>query len=178
MDRQDVIRFGIGLLALSASGLVYVAQREGYREVAYADGVGVQTVGYGSTGGVRAGDTTTPLRALVRLHADASDFEVALRRCLPATVPLAQHEWDAYVALAYNVGARAVCLNNARTGPSTIVQRLQGADYAGACEAILLYRFAGGQDCSAAGNKTCAGVWADRQRLRAMCLGEPAGVVR
>ena len=47
----------------------------------------------------------------------------------------------------------------------------------GACEAILLYDRAGPvarpQDrCSHPDNRTCRGVWADRQRLRAMCLGQ------
>lgn len=171
-------RIGIAALALSASGLVYIAQREGYRENAYPDpvhGAKVATIGYGTTGGVKMGDKTTPDRALVRLRADASDYEVALKRCL--AVPLHPREFDAFVGLAYNVGATEVCKDNARTGPSTIVQRLQAGNYAGACEAILLYDRAGPvnkpQDrCSHPDNRTCRGIWTDRKRLRAMCLGE------
>jgi GH24 family phage-related lysozyme (muramidase) len=173
MDKQDAIRLAIGALTLSASGLVYIAVREDYSAQPYPDVGGVQTYGFGATHGVRPGDRTTPVRALIRLRADAGDFEVALKRCLPADVPLAQREWDAYVALAYNVGARPVCLNADRSGPSTIVRRLRARDYAGACEAIALYKYAGGQDCSVPGNKTCGGVWTDRLRLRAMCLGAP-----
>lgn len=172
-------RIAIAALALSATGLVYIAQREGYSERAYPDavhGVKVPTVGFGTTADVKMGDTTTPVRALVRLRADAHEYELALKRCL--AVPLHQHEWDAFVGLAYNVGATTVCKNNDRTGPSTIVRRLVGGDYAGACEAILLYDRAGPvkrpQDrCSHPDNRTCRGVWTDRQRLRAMCLGEP-----
>lgn len=171
-------RIGIAALVLSASGLVYIAQREGYRENAYPDpvhGAKVATIGYGTTGGVKMGDKTTPDRALVRLRADAGEYEVALRRCL--AVPLYQREFDAFVGLAYNVGAASVCLDNTRTGPSTIVQRLRAGDYAGACEAILLYDRAGPvnkpQDrCSHPDNRTCRGVWTDRKRLRAMCVGE------
>ena len=165
-------------LALSATGLVYIAQREGYADRAYPDpvhGAALPTVGFGTTAGVRAGDTTTPVRALVRLRADAAEQEVALRRCLDA--PMAQYEWDAFVALAHNTGATAVCSNSARTGPSTIARRLKAGDYAGACDAILLYDRAGPaprpQDrCSHPDNRSCRGVWIDRQRLRAMCLGE------
>lgn len=175
-------RIAIAALALSATGLVYIAQREGYSERAYPDavhGAKVPTVGFGTTAGVKMGDTTTPVRALVRLRADANEYEVALKRCL--AVPLHQHEWDAFVGLAYNVGATTVCKNNERTGPSTIVRRLAGGDYAGACEAILLYDRAGPvnrpQDrCSHPDNRTCRGVWTDRQRLRAMCLGAPVEV--
>lgn len=171
-------RLAIVSLALSATGLVYIAQREGYSDRAYADpvhGAAVPTVGFGTTGGVKPGDATTPVRALVRLRADAADQEVALRRCL--AVPLLQHEWDAYVALAHNAGATAVCRNADRTGPSTIARRLAAGDYSGACEAILLYDRAGpvrqpADRCSHPDNRSCRGVWVDRQRLRAMCLGE------
>ena len=172
-------RISIAALALSASGLVYIAQREGYSEKAYPDpvhGTKVATVGFGTTGGVKMGDSLPPVRALVRLRADASEYELALKRCL--AVPMHQREWDAFVGLAYNVGTTTVCLNNARNGPSTIAQRLKSGDYAGACNAILLYDRAGPvnkpQDrCSHPDNRTCRGVWTDRKHLKAICLGEP-----
>ncbi|MGP1628333.1 MAG: glycoside hydrolase family protein [Giesbergeria sp.] len=176
---MDKTRTAIAALALSATGLVYIAQREGYSEQAYPDpvhGAAVPTVGFGTTHGVKAGDTLPPVRALVRLRGDAGDVELALKRCM--AVPMYGYEWDAFVGLAYNVGATAVCKNNDRSGPSTIVRRLQALDYPGACEAILLYDRAGPvakpQDrCSHPDNRTCRGVWADRQHLRAMCLGAP-----
>lgn len=171
-------RLAIASLVLSATGLVYIAQREGYSDHAYADpvhGTAVPTAGFGTTGGVKMGDTTTPVRALVRLRADAGDVEVVLRRCLAA--PMLQREWDAFVALAYNTGAAAVCKNSDRSGPSTIARRLAAGDYAGACDAILLYDRAGpvnkpADRCSHPDNRTCRGVWVDRQHLRAMCRGE------
>ena len=174
-------RVAIAALVLSATGLVYIAQREGYSEQAYPDpvhGTKVPTAGFGATGAdIKMGSTLPPVRALVRLRADASEKEIALKRCF-GDVVLYQHEWDAFVGLAHNTGATPVCKNNDRTGPSTIVRRLQAADHKGACEAILLYDRAGPvnkpQDrCSHPDNRTCRGVWADRQRLRAMCLGEP-----
>jgi len=176
---MEITRTAVAALVLSATGLVYIAQREDYRERAYPDpvhGTRVSTIGYGSTDGVKMGDTTTPVRALIRLRTDASDAERALKRCISA--PMFQHEWDAYVALGYNTGVTAVCKNADRTGPSTIVRRLQVFDYKGACDAILLYDRAGPvnkpQDrCSHPENRTCSGVWKDRQKLRAMCLGEP-----
>lgn len=174
---MDKLRIAIASLALSATGLVYIAQREGYSEQAYPDpvhGARVATVGFGSTTGVKMGDTLSPVRALIRMQADASDTELALKRCMP--VPLHQREWDAFVGLAYNVGVTPVCKSNDRTGPSTIVRHLQAGDYAQACNAILLYDRAGPvnkpQDrCSHPDNRTCRGVWADRQRLTTMCLG-------
>lgn len=171
-------RLALASLALSATGLVYIASREGYSDRAYPDpvhGAAVATVGFGSTAGVRAGDTTTPVRALVRLRADAAEQELVLRRCL--AVPMLQREWDAFVGLAHNAGATAVCRNSDRTGPSTIARRLAAGDYSGACDAILLYDRAGPvrrpeDRCSHPDNRSCRGVWVDRQRLRATCLGE------
>lgn len=173
------VRNSLLALALSATGLVYIAQREGYTDQAVPDpvhGTKVPTNGFGTTGGVKMGDRITPVRALLRLRADAAEFEVALKRCLP-DVPLHQREWDAYVGLAYNTGVTPVCKNNDRTGPSTIVQKLQAYDYPGACNAILLYDRAGpvskpSDRCSHPDNRTCRGVWTDRKALRAMCLGE------
>ena len=174
------LRHAVLTLALSASGLVYIAQREGYSDQAYADpvhGTKVPTNGFGTTSGVKMGDKTDPVRALVRLRADANEKEVALRHCF-GDIQLLQREWDAYVGLAYNTGVNPVCFNNDRSGPSTLKARLRAGDYPGACEAILLYDRAGpvnkpSDRCSHPENRTCRGLWTDRKRLRAMCLGEP-----
>ena len=94
MALDTTSRIGIAALALSASGLVYIAQREDYRADAYPDpvhGTAVPTIGFGSTGGVKMGDKTTPVRALVRLRGDAREAEIALKRCLPQ-VPM--HPWE------------------------------------------------------------------------------------
>lgn len=132
------------LLAISAAGLIGFAVHEGYRENAYDDGVGVQTVGFGTTTRsdgtpVRRGDKLPVERALVRLGEDVARFEREMRACL-GEVPLHQHEWDAYVSLTYNIGAPAFCR-------SSLVKRLQQTppDYAGACAELLKWTRAGGQ---------------------------------
>jgi lysozyme len=126
---QDKIRVAVGALTLSASLLVSLAVHEGYRGQAYIPVPGdVPTIGFGTTGGVKMGDTTTPERALVRLLSDADRFAQAVRRCAP--VPMFQHEFDAYVSLTYNIGEGAFC-------SSTLVRRLNAGDYAGACKEIL-----------------------------------------
>jgi len=126
---QDKIRLAVGALTLSGSLLVGLALHEGYRGQAYIPVPGdVPTIGFGTTGGVKMGDTTTPERALVRLLSDADRFAQAVRRCAP--VPMFQHEFDAYVSLTYNIGEGAFC-------SSTLVRRLNAGDYAGACKEIL-----------------------------------------
>lgn len=158
-------RTWLAALVLSAAGLVGIAVDEGYSEKAYPDpvlGTKVPTIGFGTTGGVKMGDTTTPVKALQRKLQDVQGYENALKRCV--MVPLYQHEFDAYIDLSYNIGSTAFC-------SSTLVKRLNAGDYPGACNAILMWRKAGDVDCSAPGNKTCSGLWARRQRLRQQCLG-------
>lgn len=175
---QSSPRMMVAVLALSAAGLVGIVTREGYSDKAYPDpvhGTKVPTIGFGSTGpDIQMGDTTTPVAALERAIQDISKVEDQLKTCI--NFPLYQHEFDAFVSLAYNVGTANFCQNNDRTGPSTIVRRLHAADYKGACDAILLYDRAGpvnkpSDRCSHPDNRTCRGLWRDRQTLRAQCLG-------
>lgn len=158
-------RMWLAALVLSAAGLVGIAVDEGYSDKAIPDpvkGKAVPTIGFGTTGGVKMGDTTTPVKALQRKLQDVQGYENALKHCV--TVPLYQHEFDAYIDLSYNIGSSAFC-------GSTLVKRLNAGDYPGACDAILMWRRVGNVDCSAPGNKTCSGLWARRQRLRQQCLG-------
>lgn len=149
------IRLGIGALGISATVLVSIALHEGYREKAYQDAVGVATVGYGETTGVRMGDRTTPERALVQLLKSTEKHAGAIRQCIK--VPLYQHEFDAYVSLAYNIGPGNFCR-------STLVKKLNAGDYTGACQEIKRWNKAGG--------KVLAGLTKRRQKEYRLCMGE------
>lgn len=142
-------------LSLSGAALIGIALHEGYRGKAYEPVPGdVPTIGFGTTEGVRMGDSITPERALVRLLRDANKFEQAVRECSP--VPMYQHEFDAYVSLTYNIGAGAYC-------KSTLVRKLKAGDYAGACREILRWnRFQG---------RELAGLTKRRQEEYRKCLG-------
>ena len=162
---NDASRLWIAALVLSAAGFVGITVNEGYTERAVPDvvrGTAVPTIGFGTTGGVKMGDATTPPKALARALVDVQAFEAALKRCV--TVPLHQHEYDAFVDLAYNIGPQAFC-------SSTLVKRLNAQDYTGACNAILMWRMAGTVDCSTPGNKVCGGLWQRGKRLHRQCLG-------
>ena len=152
-DRKT--RLGIGALGISATVLVSIALHEGYREEAYQDAVGVATVGYGETAGVRMGDRTTPERALVQLLKSTEKHAGAIRQCIK--VPLYQHEFDAYVSLAYNIGPGNFCR-------STLVKKLNAGDYTGACQEIKRWNKAGG--------KVLAGLTKRRQKEYRLCMGE------
>jgi len=130
------MRTKVAALALSATALVGIVTWEGYKENAYTDIVGVWTIGFGSTAGVKPGHKTNPVEALQRKLSDVHKFEGALKQCI--TVPLHQYEYDAYLSLAYNIGPTAFC-------NSTLVRRLNQQDYEGACKEILRWNRAGGQ---------------------------------
>lgn len=148
-------RTAVAGLALSASALVGIALHEGYSPVAYTPVPGdVPTIGYGTTQGVKAGDKITPDRALVRLLADASKSEQAVKRCAP--VPMYGHEFSAYVSLAYNIGETAFC-------NSTAARLLREGQYAQACAQILRWdRFKG---------QPLPGLTKRRQAEKEMCDG-------
>jgi lysozyme len=130
------MRKAIVSLALSASALVGIATWEGFSGSAYQDIIGVWTIGFGSTSGVKQGQKIDPVAALQRKLTDVQKFEGAIKQCV--TVPLHQYEYDAYLSLAYNIGPTAFC-------GSTLVRRLNAQDYQGACKEILRWNRAGGQ---------------------------------
>ena len=158
-------RFGILALVLSAGGLVTIALNEGYSDRAIIPVPGdVPTIGFGTTGGVTLGDTTTPPKALARALTDVQQFEGALKSCV--TVPLAQHEYDALVSFSYNVGSGAFC-------KSTLVKKLNAGDYPGACAELLRWTRFQGKDCAAPEHaRLCGGLAKRRQAEYRQCLGE------
>lgn len=158
-------RTQIAVLSLSATALVSIALHEGYTDRAVIPVKGdVPTIGFGTTSGVKLGDTITPPKALARALTDVQRFEGALKQCV--TVPLAQYEYDALVSFSYNVGSRAFC-------GSTLVKKLNAEDYAGACAELLRWRFFQGKDCAAPENaRLCGGLATRRQAEYRQCLGE------
>lgn len=158
-------RVAIAALAISAVGIVGIMNREGYRGQAYPDpvhGAAVATIGFGSTEGVKLGDKTDPLSAVNRTLREVQFKEARIRQCA-GDVQLHQHEYDAYIELAHNIGEGAFCR-------SSVVKALRAQQHARACNHILDWKYSGRVDCSQP-NKVCAGLWADRLRLRAKCTG-------
>ena len=149
------MRIQVAALSLSAATLVGIALHEGYRENAYIPVPGdVPTIGFGTTEDVELGDKTTPERSLVRLLKDANKFETAIQSCVK--VPLHQYEYDAYVSLTYNIGAKAFC-------SSTLVKKLNSQDYSGACQEVLKWdKFRG---------KPLPGLTKRRQQEYQKCIG-------
>jgi lysozyme len=129
-------RIAVGVLSLSAVAFGALVSYEGYSDRAIIPVPGdVPTIGFGTTEGVKPGDTITPPKAVARALQDVAKYEGALKKCV--TVPLHQREYNAYVSLAYNIGPGAFC-------GSTLVKKLNAGDYEGACREILRWdRFKG-----------------------------------
>lgn len=168
-------RVAIGSLALSMAGFVGIVLREGYSDNAIIPTKGdVPTVGFGSTTGVKIGDTITPPRAVARAASELDTvYEAAVKRCVK--VPLHQAEYDVFVSMAYNIGPTNFCTNPKVPGQAgAIPRRANAGDYAGACNAILEYKFAAGYDCSTlingVPNKRCYGLWKDRLLDHKKCM--------
>lgn len=132
----------VGATAVAISSIGYY---EGYRGTSYNDGVGRWTLGYGSTvhrtgESVKPDQTTTEVEALRTLQWHADKTAIALAKCI-GDVPLAKHEWDAYVSWAYNVGITRAC-------QSTLVKLLQEQPpkYEAACRELLRWTRAGGRE--------------------------------
>lgn len=130
-------RMAVSSLVVGAALLVGITKYEGFPLEAVIPVRGdVPTIGPGRTEGVKIGDKTEPVRELVYLLNNLEGkYAAAVRRCV--TVPLYQHEFDAYVSLTYNIGTTAFC-------GSTLVRKLNAGDYAGACAEIKRWdRFQG-----------------------------------
>lgn len=147
-------RIKLTALTLSASALVGLAVFEGYSPTTYLDIVGIPTIGFGTTEGVKPGQKIDPVQALQRKLADIQKFEGAVKQCVK--VPLHQHEYDAYLQLSYNIGAGAFC-------SSTLVKKLNAEDYKGACQEILRWNKAGG--------KVVRGLSERREKEYRLCIG-------
>jgi lysozyme len=160
-------RILVAALSLSAAAFVGRAVQESYSTDAVIPVKGdVPTLGFGMThrpdgSPVQMGDTTNPVEALQRSLAHVQKDEAGIKRCI--TAPLHQAEYDLLVDFSYQYGVPTLC-------KSSIAARTNARNYAGACEAYLMYRFAGGFDCSTPGNKRCGGVWKDAQRRHRLCV--------
>ena len=128
-------------MSVSNKGVDLICEFEGKRLVAYDDGVGVWTIGFGTIkypNGVRVkkGDTCTLDQAKEYMRHDLIEFEHTVNSSVK--VPLNQNQFDALVSLAYNIGSSAF-------KSSTLVKKLNTGDYQGAADQFNVWVNAGGK---------------------------------
>lgn len=130
-------RVAAGLLTLSLFGLGALTQLEGYEERVYIPVPGdAPTAGYGhKEARLPVGKLITKEQAMQWLQEDVKFASDAIKQCIK--VPISQQEFDAYVLFAYNVGQTAFC-------NSTLVKKLNSADYNGACNELHRWVYSGG----------------------------------
>jgi lysozyme len=92
-------------MKLSNEGKALIKNFEGLRLKAYKCSANVDTIGYGHTGGVKAGDVITQEQADAFFEADIAKFEAAVNAA--GIAGLKQNQFDALVSLCYNIGVEA-----------------------------------------------------------------------
>jgi len=136
-------------MSVSNKGVDLICEFEGKRLVAYDDGVGVWTIGFGTIkypNGVRVkkGDTCTLDQAKEYMRHDLIEFEHTVNSSVK--VPLNQNQFDALVSLAYNIGSSAF-------KSSTLVKKLNAGDYKGAADQFNVWVNAGGKRMQGLANR-------------------------
>lgn len=163
-------RIAVAALSVSAAGfLIPLATSEHYVDEAMIPTKNDRpTIGFGSTfhedgSPVKLGDRTTPVRALVKLQAHVAREEAIFQKSLPDAY-LYQAEYDLYMDWVYQYGTGA-------WSKSAMRRHVLAGEYRAACDALLLYKYSGGYDCSTPGNRRCAGVWTRQLERHAKCMG-------
>ena len=145
-------------LQFLAVAIPLVGKWEGLRLTAYQDIVGVWTVCYGETKGVRVGDTYSQIECDAMLAREIIDYRDRLRPSFTAdtiAMRLPVMRDVAFTSTAYNVGVGAF-------GGSTAVKRLNAGNIEGACEALTWWNKAGG--------RVVRGLVNRRAEEQAMCM--------
>jgi len=122
-------------MTTSDVGINLISGFEDTRFKAYDDGVGVWTIGIGTTvypNGVKVkkGDTCTLDQAKTYFKHDLAKFEKTVNESV--VVPLTQNQFDALVSLTYNIGSGA--FKN-----STLLKLLNKGEYQGAADQFLVW---------------------------------------
>ena len=137
----DMLGLAIDQMTVSPFGVDLICGFEGKRLTAYDDGVGVWTIGFGTTVypnsiKVKKGDACTEVQAKAYMAHDLKKFESAVNNTVK--VPLNQNQFDALVSLAYNIGTNAF-------SKSTLVKKLNANDIRGAADQFDVWVNAGGK---------------------------------
>ncbi|WP_151805364.1 lysozyme [Acinetobacter junii] len=127
--------------SISKTGIDLISSFEDTKLQAYDDGVGVWTIGIGTTAypngvKVKKGDKCTLEQAKEYFAHDLKRFESSVNKLVE--VPLSQNQFDALVSLVYNIGS-------GNFASSTLLKKLNAKDYAGAADQFLRWNKGGGK---------------------------------
>ncbi|PWE48494.1 lysozyme [Thioclava sp. NG1] len=117
------------MAAVLAVGVPLTAKWEGKENTAYRDVIGVLTVCYGETRGVKAGDTYTDAECTAMLQSRWAEFYTGMLQIAPPMQQAPIEVQAAVTSWAYNVG-----LGNA--AKSTLAKKLRARDWRAACNEL------------------------------------------
>jgi lysozyme len=143
-------------MTYSEEGLKLTKHFEGCRLKAYQDQGGVWTIGYGSTLGVKEGDTCTHEQAEAWICEDLADAVSHVNRIVK--VPITQTQFDALVDFVFNLGFGSLI-------KSKLYRKLKAGDYEGAADEFPRWNHVNG--------KVIDGLTRRRLAERAMFMGQP-----
>jgi lysozyme len=140
---------------INQTGLEIIKSFEGLFLEAYQDVVGVWTIGWGATEGIRPGMKITVAEAEALLKKELGKFEAAVADFVK--VKINDDQFSALVCFSYNVGAHALL-------KSTLLQLLNQGKYQEAAEQFLRW--------DKAGSKSYLGLSRRRRAERSLFLSQ------
>lgn len=180
MIKKMVVRTIAASLVVSAGFMTKTALHENYTDDAIIPVKGDRwTKGFGDTigedgKGVKRGDKTDPVRALVQLNKTLDKVAEQVRACLKDT-PVSEGEWEALLDLAYNNGAGTVCSRAKPGKPPQLMDLFHLRRYDEACERTKAFNCgpSGNPDAvdkCGPGKKILKGLVNRRAETYAMCM--------
>jgi GH24 family phage-related lysozyme (muramidase) len=145
---------------LNKAGLDLIKEFEGCKLKAYQDSVGVWTIGYGHTKGVKRGDVITQKQAEDIFEDDINIFAPGVEKLIDNDVN--DNEFAAMVSLAFNIGLSAF-------GRSGLLRAVNRGDFGTAANEFLKWNKAGG--------RVLAGLTRRRKAERALFI-KPVKILR
>ena len=161
MNLRNLVIPGTSAMLLTATMVLHFESSNQVITEAYLDPVGIPTICDGITKNVYIG-----MRVTKEWCDKARENEITnhSRPLTAVELDLPDHIKAAFTDLAFNIGERGLA-------KSTPLRKLKAGDVTGACDGILLYKHAGGKDCSVRDNG-CYGIWDRRQTERRLCRNE------
>lgn len=117
-------------MKVSNNGLNLIMKFEGCRLTAYQDAVGVWTIGYGHTSGVRKGQRITKEQAIEFLKQDCLKAEKNVN-AYATRYNWNQNQFDALVSFAFNIGSINQLTANGKRSIAEISQKILAYNKAG-----------------------------------------------
>ena len=155
---QRLLGWGLASTLAISAGYV-VAPFEGMSNQAYRDIVGVPTICFGTTSGVKMGDYKTTQQCESDLAKELAVYNRNMKKHVK--VELLPYEEIAYTSFVWNLGE-----TNFKN--STLLKKLNAGDRQGACSELLRWDKAGG--------KVVKGLTIRRKFEYEVCMGRNADV--